>query len=175
MTTNQWSIGVNLCRCFFWDFLKTSNVGKFKETHKWEITVELPDEFDSIEQLETIIDAEGQKIKQRLFEKELQARIDEPKRAIDEPSACPHCQKKTPSTEEVSDDNWKPSSVTFSFLFPVFSARRVANTLSCRPYMKAWMTLRNSLLVTSQQDYEESRFFVGHHSLTNKLPMLSKS
>ncbi len=72
---------------------------------KVQITVELPDEFDSIEQLETLIDAEGQKIKQRLFEKELQARIDEPKRAIDEPSTCPHCQKKTQSTEEVSHDN----------------------------------------------------------------------
>lgn len=72
---------------------------------KVQITVELPDEFDSIEQLETLIDAEGQKIKQRLFEKELQVVIDNPKGAIDEPSTCPHCQKKTPSTEEVSDDN----------------------------------------------------------------------
>ena len=70
-----------------------------------QITVELPDEFDSIEQLETLIDAEGQKIKQRLFEKELQVVINEPKEAVDEPSACPHCQKKTLSTEEVSNDN----------------------------------------------------------------------
>lgn len=72
---------------------------------KIQITVELPDEFDSIEQLETLIDAEGQKIKQRLFERELQAIIDKPKETVSEPSACPHCQKKTPSAKEVSRDN----------------------------------------------------------------------
>ena len=39
------------------------------------IEVELPDSFDSIDQLETIINTEGQKIKQQLFETELSAVI----------------------------------------------------------------------------------------------------
>ena len=70
-----------------------------------QITVELPDEFDSIEQLEATIHAEGQHLKQRLFEKELQAIIDKPKVAASEPFACPHCQKKTQSIAEASRDN----------------------------------------------------------------------
>lgn len=72
---------------------------------KIHITIELPDEFDSIEQLETMIDTEGQKIKQRLFEKELQVIVDKPKETINEPSACPHCQKKTPFIEGASRGN----------------------------------------------------------------------
>ena len=69
------------------------------------VEVEFPDEFDSIDQLEVIIQAEGQKLKQRLFEKELQAIIAKPKEAVSEPSACPHCQKKIPSAKEANQDN----------------------------------------------------------------------
>ena len=35
---------------------------------KVQISIESPDTFDSIDQLETVIDAKGQRIKQRLFE-----------------------------------------------------------------------------------------------------------
>ena len=41
-----------------------------------QITVQLPDEFDSLEQLELMIHHQGNKIKQHLFEKELARRID---------------------------------------------------------------------------------------------------
>ena len=68
------------------------------------VEVELPDEFDSIEQLETIINTEGQKIKQQLFEKELFAMIDQQQKMDVEPPACPHCQKKTQYVEEASQD-----------------------------------------------------------------------
>ncbi len=57
---------------------------------KVQITIELPDEFDSINQLEAIVDARGQHIKQRLFEQELGHLIDQEKQSSDS-VACPHC------------------------------------------------------------------------------------
>ncbi len=39
---------------------------------KRELTIEVPDNFDSMAQLETFIDRQGQRIKQRLFAQELQ-------------------------------------------------------------------------------------------------------
>ena len=70
-----------------------------------QITVKLPDEFSSLEQLETVIHQEGQQIKQHLFENELQAIIDQHPPTADEPVACPHCQKKTQLAKAPNRDN----------------------------------------------------------------------
>ena len=70
-----------------------------------QITVKLPDSFSSIEQLETTIHTEGQKLKQHLFETELQAVIDLSNQPTDPPVACPHCQKKTRLVKAKKRDN----------------------------------------------------------------------
>ncbi len=71
---------------------------------KVQITLELPDTFDSINQLEAIIDAKGQRIKQRLFETELTRLIDQEKQSSDS-VVCPSCKKKVPSQKAVNPDN----------------------------------------------------------------------
>lgn len=71
---------------------------------KIQLTIELPDDFDSIEQLEGIINAQGQQIKQQLFEGEFQRLIDKEKQATQTPIVCPHCKKKEPSFEATSPD-----------------------------------------------------------------------
>ena len=71
---------------------------------KVQITLELPDIFDSINQLEAIIDAKGQRIKQRLFETELTRLIDQEKQGSDS-VPCPSCKKKVSSAKAINPDN----------------------------------------------------------------------
>ena len=71
---------------------------------KVQITVELPDTFDSINQLEATIDARGQHIKQQLFERELAHLTEHEKQNLDS-VACPHCKKKVSSERATSHDN----------------------------------------------------------------------
>ncbi len=73
---------------------------------KVQITIELPDTFDSINQLEAIVDAKGQqRIKQRLFETELTRLIDQEKQSHSDSSACPNCKKKVPSAKAANRDS----------------------------------------------------------------------
>ncbi len=72
-----------------------------------QITIQLPDQVESIEQLEAVIDAKGQQIKQQLFEHQLASLIQRQKVPAAEAIACPECKKKshlqrlpTPSAED---------------------------------------------------------------------------
>ena len=58
-----------------------------------QITIQLPDQVESIEQLEAVIDAKGQQIKQQLFEHQLASLIQRPKVPA-EAIACPECKKR---------------------------------------------------------------------------------
>ena len=71
---------------------------------KVQISIELPDTFDSINQLEAIIDAKGQRIKQRLFETELTRLIDQEKQSSDS-VPCPSCKKKVSLAKAINPDN----------------------------------------------------------------------
>ena len=76
------------------------------DTKQVTVTIQLPTQFESLYELEMVIHTEGQRIKQLLFEEQLQAIIDEQKKnASSEPVACPHCQKKTPSSSVANPDN----------------------------------------------------------------------
>lgn len=69
-----------------------------------QLTIELPEDFDSIGQLEATIDATGQRVKQKLFESEVHELINKEKpKAKDE--SCSHCQKKSSSFEVSNPDN----------------------------------------------------------------------
>ena len=59
-----------------------------------QITVQLPDQVGSIEQLEAVIDAKGQQIKQQLFEHQLASLIQRQK-PVAEVVTCPEYQKKS--------------------------------------------------------------------------------
>ena len=68
-----------------------------------QITVQLPDQVESMEQLEAVIDAKGQQIKQQLFEHQLASLIQQQKaaessrkqqKAATEDIACPECKKR---------------------------------------------------------------------------------
>ena len=84
---------------------KTDEVSRMY-TKEVTVTIQLPTEFESLNQLEMAIHTEGQRIKQQLFEQELQAIIDQEKeKASDEAIACPDCQKKTASSGEEKPDN----------------------------------------------------------------------
>ena len=71
---------------------------------KVQITIELPDTVDSLDQLEGIIEAKGQLIKQRLFEHEIEHLVNREKQNSDT-IACPSCQKKKPSSKATSPVN----------------------------------------------------------------------
>ena len=58
-----------------------------------QITVQLPDQVESMEQLEAVIDAKGQQIKQQLFEHQLASLIQQQKAATED-IACPECKKR---------------------------------------------------------------------------------
>ena len=55
-----------------------------------QITVQLPDQVESMEQLEAVIDAKGQ----QLFEHQLASLIQRQKAATED-IACPECKKKS--------------------------------------------------------------------------------
>ena len=69
-----------------------------------QITIQLPDQVESMEQLEAVIDAKGQQIKQQLFEHQLASLIQRQKPAT-EAVACPRCQKKEPSLKVINSAN----------------------------------------------------------------------
>ena len=69
-----------------------------------QITVQLPDQVESMEQLEAVIDAKGQQIKQQFFEHQLASLIQRQKPAT-EAVACPRCQKKEPSLKVINSAN----------------------------------------------------------------------
>ena len=58
-----------------------------------QIRVQFPDQVESIEQLEAVIDAKGQQVKQQLFEHQLASMIQRQKPAT-EAVACPECKKR---------------------------------------------------------------------------------
>ena len=68
-----------------------------------QITIQLPDQVESIEQLEAVIDAKGQQIKQQLFEHQLASLIQRQKPAT-EAVACPEC-KKEPFSKVINTAN----------------------------------------------------------------------
>ena len=61
-----------------------------------QITVQLPDQVGSIEQLEAVIAAKGQQIKHQLFEHQLASLIQREK-VLSEAIACPECKKERSS------------------------------------------------------------------------------
>ena len=76
------------------------------DTKEITVTIQLPTEFKSLDELEMAIHTEGQRIKQQLLENELQVIISEQKqKASLEPIACPHCLKKTASSGEANKDS----------------------------------------------------------------------
>lgn len=76
------------------------------ETKEITVTFRLPRNFNSLHQLEMAIHTQGQRIKQQLFQEEVQAIIDERKENVsDEAVACLHCQKKTAYSSATSQDN----------------------------------------------------------------------
>ena len=58
-----------------------------------QITIQLPDQVESMEPLEAVIDAKGQQIKQQLFEHQL-ASIIQRQKPVTEAVACPECKKR---------------------------------------------------------------------------------
>ena len=62
-----------------------------------QITVQLPDQVGSIEQLEAVIDAKGQQIKQQLFEHQLASLIQQ-QNPVAGDVTCPECKKEPSST-----------------------------------------------------------------------------
>ncbi len=79
------------------------------DTKQITVTLTLPKKFESLHALEMAIHAEGQRIKQQLFETELQAVIDEEKQNVSQkPLACPDCGKKTAFSGEANRGNSKP-------------------------------------------------------------------
>jgi hypothetical protein len=71
---------------------------------KVQITIELPDIVDSLDQLEALIDAKGQHIKQELFEHEL-AHLTAHEKQSSDSVACPHCKKKVSSERAANRDS----------------------------------------------------------------------
>ena len=69
-----------------------------------QITVQLPDQVESMEQLEAVIDAKGQQIKQQLFEHQLASLIQRQKAAAED-IVCPECKKKEPSSKVINSAN----------------------------------------------------------------------
>ena len=61
------------------------------KTKRIQLTAELPLECESLHQLEVFVHAEGQRIKQQMFEKEAQAIIDRQKELTLVSPPCPHC------------------------------------------------------------------------------------
>ncbi len=59
----------------------------------YHLTVSLPDEFDSLQHLKTLVDTEGQKLKQLLFEKVF-TQVSQKHKTTRAQLPCPHCQKK---------------------------------------------------------------------------------
>ena len=62
---------------------------------KIQLTVEVPDDLDSIDHLELYVNQLGQKIKREILSSLLSQIIDRHKQSELDSSACPDCKKKT--------------------------------------------------------------------------------
>ena len=62
---------------------------------KIQLTVEVPDDLDSIDHLELYVNQLGQKVKREILSSLLSQIIDRHKQSELDSSACPHCKKKT--------------------------------------------------------------------------------
>jgi hypothetical protein len=61
---------------------------------KIQLTVEVPDDLDSIDHLELYVNQLGQKVKREILSSLLSQIIDRHKQSELDSSACPHCKKK---------------------------------------------------------------------------------
>ena len=61
---------------------------------KIQLTVEVPDDLNSIDHLELYVNQLGQKVKREIFSSLLSQIIDRHKQSELDSSACPHCKKK---------------------------------------------------------------------------------
>jgi hypothetical protein len=71
---------------------------------EYQVSVSLPEEFESFEQLEMVIQQQGQFVKQNLLQQVI-AEIAETQKAEKDPPICPDCQKKTRFVAEVKSEN----------------------------------------------------------------------
>ena len=62
-----------------------------------QITISVPEDFESINTLETYVNQTGQRIKQSLFSSMIESMIDKEKPLAKALQSCPACQKKTAS------------------------------------------------------------------------------
>ena len=67
---------------------------------KIQLTVEVPDDLDSIEHLELYVNQLGQKIKREILSSLLSQIIDRHKQSELDSSACPDCKKNEASPSE---------------------------------------------------------------------------
>ena len=67
---------------------------------KIQLTVEVPDDLDSIHHLELYVNQLGQKIKREILSSLLSQIIDRDKQSELDSSACPDCKKKEASRSE---------------------------------------------------------------------------
>ena len=75
---------------------------------KIQVTVEVPDDLNSIDHLELYVNQLGQKVKREIFSSLLSQIIDRHKQSELDSSACPHCKKRKPlgrkPSQETKDD-----------------------------------------------------------------------
>ena len=61
---------------------------------KIQVTVEVPDDLDTIDHLELYVNELGQQVKREILASLVAERIDREKQTNSDSSACPHCKKK---------------------------------------------------------------------------------
>ena len=61
---------------------------------KIQVTVEVPDDLDTIDHLELYVNQLGQQVKREILTSLVAERIDREKQTDLDSSACPHCKKK---------------------------------------------------------------------------------
>ena len=71
---------------------------------KIQLTVEVPDDLDSIDHLELYVNQLGQKIKREILSSLLSQIIDRHKQSELDSSACPDCKKRKPLRRKPSQD-----------------------------------------------------------------------
>ena len=98
---------------------------------KIQVTVEIPDDLDSIDHLELYVNQLGQKVKREILSTLVSQMIDREKQTDSDSSACPHCKKKQclnwAPAKDTEDDFWRSSLYCPSYQMPMLSAHMESN------------------------------------------------
>ena len=117
---------------------------------KIQLTVEVPDDLDSIDHLELYVNQLGQKVKREILSSLLSQIVDRHKQSELDSSACPHCKKKRSLSVGSRPRKLKTIFGQVDFTLPRRKCPHCRHTFSIIPQSLKWLRLSPNGNITAE-------------------------